>query len=185
MKNSLKGRKCIELKCALCENSFQKAKNEYDRRIRNGISNFFCSRKCSGKDSVARTIGPFSGKFSIRNLGNPRNRIDELTPFRRFLRSSKNRSLNREYECTISVKEIKEIWDKQNGKCYYTKIPMILKKMSGPEQASLDRIDSSKGYIKENIVFSCVAINYAKNKFSEKDIKEFISKINLGYGLHK
>jgi hypothetical protein len=43
--------------------------------------------------------------------------------------------------------------------------------------ASLDRIDSSKGYIEGNIEFVCLAINYAKNGFSKEETQNFIKMI--------
>jgi hypothetical protein len=44
-------------------------------------------------------------------------------------------------------------------------------------KASLDRIDSTKGYIKGNVEFVCLAINYAKNKFSKEDTLTFLNEI--------
>lgn len=46
-----------------------------------------------------------------------------------------------------------------------------------PYQASLDRIDSSKGYIEGNVEFVCLAVNYAKNGFSKEQMIEFFGKV--------
>jgi hypothetical protein len=48
-----------------------------------------------------------------------------------------------------------------------------------PRQPSLDRIDSSKGYIEGNVEFVCVSINYAKNGFSKQQMIDFIKEIKL------
>lgn len=46
-----------------------------------------------------------------------------------------------------------------------------------PTGASLDRIDSSKGYVKGNVQFVCLSMNYAKNGFSDQQIKDFVDSI--------
>lgn len=45
------------------------------------------------------------------------------------------------------------------------------------KRASLDRIDSSKGYIKGNVEFVCYAINLAKNSFTRDEMKEFLKEV--------
>lgn len=51
--------------------------------------------------------------------------------------------------------------------CHYTNLPLIFDS-NQPNTISLDRIDSSKGYIKENIVFCCADINYMKNNLTKE-----------------
>lgn len=43
-------------------------------------------------------------------------------------------------------------------------------------KASLDRIDSSKGYIEGNVEFVCSAINLAKNNFSKEAMVSFLQE---------
>lgn len=43
--------------------------------------------------------------------------------------------------------------------------------------ASLDRIDSSKGYTKDNVQWTSVSINHAKNGMSHSQMVEFIKLI--------
>ena len=45
------------------------------------------------------------------------------------------------------------------------------------EKASLDRIDSSKGYTKDNVEFVSTSINYMKNSMSKEDTLELIQII--------
>jgi hypothetical protein len=51
------------------------------------------------------------------------------------------------------------------------------RKLHSLTRASLDRIDSSKGYIKGNVEFVCLAINFAKNDFKKEEMKSFIKEI--------
>ncbi len=42
---------------------------------------------------------------------------------------------------------------------------------------SLDRIDSSKGYVEDNICITTIAINIAKNDLSKEDFIEMCKKV--------
>ena len=46
------------------------------------------------------------------------------------------------------------------------------------KQASLDRIDSSKGYIKGNIQFISTPINYMKSTMTDSEVKSFLKLIS-------
>jgi hypothetical protein len=83
--------------------------------------------------------------------------------------------------CSITLEDLEEIWNKQNGLCAYTKLPLVLVTHTNPRKdvpkwnlASVDRIDSSKGYEKDNIQFVSVTINYAKNNMSHDDMIKFL-----------
>ncbi len=113
---------------------------------------------------------------------------DEFTPFRFFLANARKRTKKRNVkliECNLNLLYLKQLWEKQGGICPYTGIKMELAEVSNkrtrinmnPAQASLDRIDSSKGYIKGNVEYVCVSINYAKNGFTKEKILDFINKI--------
>jgi hypothetical protein len=84
----------------------------------------------------------------------------------------------------ISLEDLKQVWNNQNGLCSYTKIPLILVTHTNPRKdvpmwhlASVDRIDSSKGYDKDNIQFVSRTINYAKNNMSHEDMIKFLQFI--------
>ena len=44
--------------------------------------------------------------------------------------------------------------------------------------ASLDRIDSSKGYIEGNVQFICTSLNYMKNKWGHNESKDWLDTLN-------
>jgi hypothetical protein len=113
-----------------------------------------------------------------------KGRTDEFSPFRLFISHAVTRmkyTKRKEMFCDLDLSYLKSLWDKQNGICPYTGIKMILyptpqqKRTKNAIQASLDRIDSSKGYIKGNVEFVCLAINYAKNGFSKQEMLDFLS----------
>lgn len=125
-------------------------------------------------------------KVSIRPAHMP---LDSLSAFKFYfnkVKQSKSMASGKSYGPTnLTIENLKELWDSQNGICKYTKLNMILqpsarshnKKEYHPRNASLDRIDSSKGYIKGNIEFVCMAVNYAKNDFTKKEMLNFFDQI--------
>src|ERR1035441_4182702 len=84
----------------------------------------------------------------------------------------KNGAEERELPFSITIQDMDAQWNSQNGKCAYTgeqlvgnvKNYMHNKKMM---TASLDRIDSSKGYTKDNIQWVLKDINMMKQQLKE------------------
>lgn len=88
------------------------------------------------------------------------------------IRSKKSNISPDKLEFNIDEEYIKEIWEKQNGRCYYTGIEFNTNdKYSNP---SIDRIDSSKGYIKGNICICTSIVNKAKSDLSINEFKKMI-----------
>jgi hypothetical protein len=61
----------------------------------------------------------------------------------------------------------------QEKRCYYLDGVLTFDKDKKPSTLSVDRIDSSLGYTKKNVVFSSLFFNYAKNQWSMKDITSY------------
>ena len=60
------------------------------------------------------------------------------------------------------------------GVCQKTGLPFVMDKGSrSPFQPSVDRIDSSRGYTRDNCQIVCLIFNFAKNKFAEEDVYKF------------
>ena len=79
-----------------------------------------------------------------------------------------------EYDKDITSLYLMELFDKQGGKCYYTGMPMNFPNVR-LTKPSVDRIDSTKGYTKDNIVLCCMGINFLKNNESIEDFQKFMS----------
>jgi len=86
---------------------------------------------------------------------------------------------------TLVLNDLKNCFTKQNGKCFYSGIPLDLTlKGDGtitdnPYQITVDRLDSAKGYDKDNVVLCCMVANSAKSVLSVKDFFSFIEKTYL------
>lgn len=188
-------RKIVELECCFCKNKFKRFKKEHDRQLKRGRTKWYCDGKCCYKDNPRLQEVT---QYAINHPDEMRNRFisspnfpfirqkDELTLFRYYIRKVKERiksklskkSINMSFNLTPEY--LKEIWDKQEGICPYTGIKMQIRDFthpSCPHNASLDRIDSSKGYEVGNVEFVCISVNYAKNSFSKEEIIEFFNKI--------
>jgi hypothetical protein len=114
---------------------------------------------------------------------------DELSPFRYFRRTGKWRRRTNGvlvgYE--ISLEYLKQVWDEQQGTCPYSGVKLVLpSKMSSTHnrypwpddvpsymRPSIDRIDSSKGYVEGNIQFVSQVANAAKNTRPHNEMVEF------------
>ncbi len=60
--------------------------------------------------------------------------------------------------------------------CHYTGEPLTLEK-NQPNTISLDRLDSEKGYSKDNVVFCCAHINVMKWETGEKEFLKWCRKV--------
>lgn len=146
--------------CDHCGIEFEKPVSEISRNRQLGRRNF-CSRSCTGKANVGN-IGHRSDYDISKHSGNAR---DQYTGLRQFIRRIKNRNK----ESNMTLEYLKELWDTQEGKCPYSGIQLVLPNNSVNDPiitASLDRIDSAKGYVVDNVQFISTAINYMKGTMS-------------------
>ena len=85
-------------------------------------------------------------------------------------------------EHSLTVKDINEMYEKQNGLCYWFNVPLIPSNNSKhPQQPSLDRLDRNKGYTIDNVVLTCYSANIGRNENSVEEWESFIKilKVNL------
>ena len=109
---------------------------------------------------------------------------DAYFPFRLVIKTLKSRKSK---ACNLDVQFLKELWEHQEGKCTYSGISMDLpsKEAITPYRGSLDRLDSSKGYVKGNVQFICVSLNYAKYTWSEEVFLDFLAVLAENLTNHK
>jgi len=115
------------------------------------------------------------------------SKSDVYSPFKWFSKILRNRAKEKREKYGIPVSEyyLKNLWDLQLGMCPFTNQTMILPKNSGeggqiklsPYNASLDRIDNSKGYVAGNVRFVSLMANYARNTFTDEQVIEFCKEV--------
>ena len=179
--------KTITQKCYMCGILFEMKMKYYNRNQKNNIKSC-CSRKCTQK--FGRQVLHDNPSLMINNRYNisqhSDNAHDKYSPFRTFLKTSITRSSHKQSVCDLDLEYLYTLWNEQKQTCPYTGITMILPKstlayckIKSLRKASLDRIDSSKGYIKGNVEFVTLFINLAKNTYSRKDVMSIISDMKM------
>lgn len=148
-----------ELICKQCLSPFKRELKQFNQETKRGRMEFYCSHFCHNK-----------------------GRIDEHSSFRGMFTNSKKhaRKIKKEYE--LSLEDFRNLWEKQKGICSYTGLTMTLGTTCNnspftPTTASLDRIDSDKGYTRDNVEFVCLFINYGKNGFTKKEVEGFLHRM--------
>jgi len=169
--------KTIEIKCDSCNKEFTRRLTEHKRSLRKGRKEF-CSRTCAG-NFVVSNFGDKANRDTSHLRGYSRK--DEFTGLRKFIRISKRRADEKNQSCDLDLPFLKELWEKQNGICPLTGWSLVLKQFNSciPNQASIDRIDNSKGYIKENVRFIALIANYCRNNFSDEQLIDFCSAVMI------
>ena len=171
----------ITLTCDTCNKEFEKARNEYNRRIRLGKDKFYCSMSCAGKSpEQLEHLRSMKDRFPVwERYKKPE---DEYSKFRPILKMLRSRVKDRPRDLNLTLEYLKEIWETQEGKCPFTGFDLELRRYKDDSQlniksASLDRIDNSKGYVQGNVRFVSVMFNFARNKFSDEEVIEFAQAV--------
>lgn len=175
--------KTTEINCANCGKKVNKPAAEIKRQRKNGKKFFYCDLKCAGKSNCSH-LKKYHTEESILRIQKYNKQKDELSQFRYHLNNAKRRAKKYNREFDLDLEYLKNIWEKQVGKCAVTKLQMVQKFIhtkknrteKSPYQASLDRIDNNKGYIKGNIRYVCFMFNIARNNFSDEEVLEFCNK---------
>jgi len=177
----------IELICDVCGKRFLRCKGEVNRNARMGRRTY-CSLKCVGKGNNSHLDKYKNKPFPEGFRG---SRIDKYSPFRWFLARCKQRKK----EVDITLQDLKEQWEVQKGICPYTGWKLkIMEDLNvnnqlpkTPDRASLDRIDSSKGYVKGNIQFVSMMAQFAKSNWPEEELIKFCEAVveNNSYQVDK
>jgi len=118
--------------------------------------------------------------------------LDEYSPFKRHMTKIRHRHKMEKHDhwidMNVDLKYLKELWDKQKGLCIYTKIPLKLVPNANPKKsikdldcATVDRIDSNRGYVRGNIQFCCQFANLGRGNATDERTKEIIRKIWENY----
>ena len=163
------------IQCYQCGKDVVKLTAEINRRKRNGKNHFYCNSSCAGKHKTEH-LKKYQNHFKeIKYVRQP----DKYSDFRWYIKQIKKGSKRKELSSDIDLEYLSQLWLTQNGQCAITKQKLILrthynyKIKQRPDMASLDRIDSDKGYIKGNVRFVCLMYNYAKNVYNDEEVIKF------------
>ena len=79
----------------------------------------------------------------------------------KIMRGARLRNIN----FNLTIEYISELYNKQNGFCYYTNLPISFK----DKTASLERVDSKIGYEESNVVWVHKNVNIMKRDLSYEE----------------
>lgn len=101
----------------------------------------------------------------------------------RLVRNARCRAFGRNLDCDLSVPYLTELLIAQDMKCAISGLPfdqeanIDRKHCRNPFGASLDRIDSSKGYMRGNVRIVLSAVNYAINEWGEEQYRKICAAV--------
>lgn len=95
------------------------------------------------------------------------------------LKGTRRRSKEKNIYNDLTLDYLMYLWEKQDGKCALTGIQMTYKFYEGRVNTNLsvDRIDSTKGYSKDNVQLVCMAANQMKNDLSMSEFLELCGAV--------
>jgi hypothetical protein len=173
--------------CDWCDAEFSRRTADVKQSLRHGMKQF-CNGACAVRWSNAHpTERMRESAIEVLDRYRKVNHKDEFTPFRYFHKNIRNRRMrNGDFrEIHITKEDLMVVWNEQGGICPYSGIKLVLPDSSvgwgeyvpSYKKASLDRIDSSKGYSIDNIQFVSQIANLAKNVMSHEEMVEFCKQI--------
>ena len=86
--------------------------------------------------------------------------------------------MKRGFEYSVTKPFLWNLYLQQNRKCNLTGLALCFKQNGEPQTASLDRIDSSRGYVEGNVQWVHKDINNMKQDYS---MNEFLTYCKLIY----
>ena len=171
-------RKTAKVFCAECGSVFDKALSEIKRaEQRNG--HHFCGHSCAA--AYGNKLGQSQVIGELVRAGVKRSMAEKLMDvYRRTMANAKRRGI----EARLSEKEFAGLCLAGRGRCALTKIPFSWDEIGAsgkhrrrPYLPSLDRIDSSKGYVAGNVRLVCVAANLAMNSWGEEVFFDILRRV--------
>ena len=98
------------------------------------------------------------------------------TYFSSLERGARGKKGRKPIDFAIDMPYLWDLYEKQDGKCNYTGLPITFR----ANTASLDRIDSSKGYIKGNVQWVHKDVNMMKRHYTEDYFKRLCFLVASG-----
>lgn len=174
--------------CTKCRNIARRLIN--NERIMNGTK--YC-RSCETTKDVSKFhadkstndgLQTYCGVCKIRALNMSSSKFEGF--IKKLFTDLKKNATKRNIIVKIKLSDILDLYKKQNGRCAYTdvlmttdRIPKENSRLTNPNNISVDRIDSTLPYTKQNIQLVCVVINLVKYDLSENNFLSMCAKVAL------
>ncbi len=168
--------------CKKC-NDHKPATTEFFLKDKKGYFYPYC-RECKKEYLKSRkNITPLTEE-ELYERKISKQKIDRTKKWANYLVDSSRNSAKRcGREFDIDVDYILELYEKQNQKCYWFGIKLEPSTVSKyPAKPSIDRLDNNKGYVKGNVVISCMAANYGRNSCDAEVFESFCKQLRIKNG---
>ena len=148
-----------------CGIEFLKDKSELNRNKKIGRKNY-CSLKCSGINNHLHL-----NDYVVENIKyispHSNNRREQFTGLREHFRRVKKRH----HDYNIDLQDLLDQWEIQSGVCVYSGVKLVHPNEDGNNinTASLDRINSSMGYIEGNVQWVHKMVNMSKQQYTQEE----------------
>lgn len=168
------GRSVVKVKCECGQEGTRRADHVYNGRTTG-------CKSCSSKKTLETTQNAFFAKRPHQGTG-------EIT--KTFFHTYKYQAQLRQLEFSITIEHVWDLFLEQGGKCALSGLQLAFSdklKGNNPDwneiTASLDRIDSLKGYIVGNVQWVHKDINQMKMDLPESYFKYLCNSVALTSGI--
>lgn len=163
-----------EKKCSSCDNFYSFANFSKNKATKDGFQS-----KCKTCDNLYQRSRKDKRKSWMRQYAALR-RKQELYRLQMLLNASKQRAALKNREHSITLEDLKEIFPK-DGCCPVFGFPLEWNSAGFRETSpSIDRIDSSKGYTKENIQIISWKANRLKSSATVEELEILLAFLKQG-----
>jgi hypothetical protein len=74
----------------------------------------------------------------------------------------------------ITLASLIKMWDRQRGRCALTRVPL---EMAGAFGVTIDRIDPTRGYRRNNVVLVTLRANQAKGNMTMREFRRLCRQV--------
>lgn len=131
---------------------------------------------------AGRAISCGCARYQHPNFGQKPVPKDSKYFFQSWVNIWRRKAETRHRDFTITIDDLDLLYEKQNGRCFYSGDPLIVANGSkfclNESNISLDRIDNSKGYTLNNIVLCTKTVNISRNTQSIEDYISLCDRIS-------
>jgi hypothetical protein len=105
----------------------------------------------------------------------PKYYRDRLSRLKNLLTKARLRT-KKDFDPSLTPKDLDELWIDQEGQCALSGLPLSIE-ANQSTTVSLDRIDSTKGYMRGNLQLVTAVVNRMKQEFSQEDFLQMCETI--------
>lgn len=99
----------------------------------------------------------------------------------RYVSAIKHRATLKKLEYDLDAKYLWELYEKQNRRCALSGVELTFSPTTRQRtigNLSLDRIDSTRGYVRGNVQWTHIDVNYMKNDLSNAEFIDWCKRIS-------